>query len=395
VSDRAHSSHDRRPRPRSGLRLLLGLAVSLLLNLALVRLVDLTWLQGEAPRREIGLAPLSANDWERNRLVSPAPRPPPSPPPAATPPPPPPDEVEGQVVDIGPAPDVEANDKSAEPKEKSAEPKEARFLAERSSSVEKETRSRHQGVYERSAPVPMAQAAPEGRLDARPDAAPKHGRRAVEERKDLALDLSPLATLKLPQSSDAVPGEEGARDSGSPPAPGVRTEPGLPGGMGDAKKVDLRPRAGLLADLSAGPAPDHLPDVEEGEGTFLNAREWKYSGFMNRMKAQIVKPWYELADAGTQARDPTGERYFYKDRTTVVGVVLDSQGELKLARVLRSSGADFIDNAAVEAFRRAQPFPNPPLGLFDRRGEFAFQFTFVIYGTSHRSFKLFGAPIGE
>jgi TonB family protein len=377
-----------RAQPRSGLRLLLGLALSLLLNLILFRLVDAPWLSEAAPQREVGLAPLAASDWERNRTVTPSPRLLPPPAAAVKPPPPERERVDptGQVVDIGPARE----------NEKSVEPKESRFLAERSSSVDKETRSRHQGIYERAAPRPTAkgEAAPEGLPEARPDAAPKQARQAVEQRRELALALSPLATLRLPQSREATPGEEGDKASTEPPAPGVRDEPGLPGASGAQRKLDLRPRIGLLADLSAGPAPDYLRDVQEGEGTFLNTREWKYAGFITRIGREVVPNWSREFRSALAARDPTGERYLYKDRETVVSIRLDPQGKLLDVRVVQSSGVPFLDEAVRKAWQESQPFSNVPAGLVDK-GEVKLLWGYVVTNSPQPLKNLFLGPIGE
>lgn len=326
------------------------------------------------------MAAIPASDWERNRLVNPT-LPPAAPPPAIPPPAPEPDrDAEGQVVDIGPAREDE----------KAAPPKEAKYLAERNSAVEKETRSRHQGLYERSAPLPTAkgEAPPEGLRDARPDAAPKAARRAAEERRELALRLSPLATLKLPQAQQGTAGEDGRADSANAPVPGVRGEPGLPGAYG-GRKLDLRPRAGLLADLAAGPSPDHLADVDEGEGTFLNAREWRYAGYFNRIKHQVAMNWQP--NEALAARDPDGRRYAYKDRFTLVRVRLDDHGALKAVAVAQSSGVDFLDRVAVDAFQRAQPFQNPPPGITDARGEIVFNFGFYLDVSG--SLRLFRSPL--
>jgi protein TonB len=50
----------------------------------------------------------------------------------------------------------------------------------------------------------------------------------------------------------------------------------------------------------------------------------------------------------------------------VVGFEVGSGGELRRAVILRSSGHEAIDRAAVEHLRRAAPFPAPPQGA-DRR----------------------------
>ncbi len=39
---------------------------------------------------------------------------------------------------------------------------------------------------------------------------------------------------------------------------------------------------------------------------------------------------------------------------------------------------DFLDATALEAFRKAQPFVNPPRGLANDRGEIPFAFGFYL-----------------
>ena len=46
--------------------------------------------------------------------------------------------------------------------------------------------------------------------------------------------------------------------------------------------------------------------------------------------------------------------------------------------VAQSSGYDFLDQLGLEAFRKAQPFHNPPAALVGVQGEFQFYFTFVM-----------------
>jgi TonB family protein len=116
--------------------------------------------------------------------------------------------------------------------------------------------------------------------------------------------------------------------------------------------------------------------VEEGEGTYLNTREWKYASYFNRIKQAVATQWHP--DSTLQLRDPTGQRFAYKDRITVLAVTLDSAGSLKNVQVQRSSGVDFLDLTAVDAFRKAQPFANPPRGIANDRGEIGFMFGFYL-----------------
>ena len=120
--------------------------------------------------------------------------------------------------------------------------------------------------------------------------------------------------------------------------------------------------------------PDHIEGVEEGDSTFLNTREWKYAGYFNRIKQSVAEHWNPMPSMA--ARDPDGAKFGYKDWHTLLSVQLDDSGSLKAVKVAQSSGLDFLDRTAVDAFRAAQPFNNPPPGLADGGGNIAFNFGF-------------------
>jgi TonB family protein len=132
-----------------------------------------------------------------------------------------------------------------------------------------------------------------------------------------------------------------------------------------------------VLDKISGAAPnDHLADVDEGEGTFLNTKEWKYSTFFNRVKQGVGMHW----DPGTQVRqrDPTGNIYGGRDRYTILNVTLNERGLVKNVYVEKSCGLDFLDSEAMAAFERAQPFPNPPPGLISADSTVRFSFGFFL-----------------
>jgi len=145
-----------------------------------------------------------------------------------------------------------------------------------------------------------------------------------------------------------------------------------------------------LARLGGGPSNDYLRDVEEGDGTFLNTREWKYSTYFNRIKEAVSGAW-DVRRAIDQ-RDPDRSIYAFKDRFTLVAVVLDDRGGVKDLAVARTSNVDFLDRVAMDAFRRAQPFANPPAGLVDSSGEIRFQFGFYVEA-GHPGFRIFRGPM--
>ncbi len=390
-------------------RVAVALAFSLALNLVVLREVRLDWIGKKSfaeQVRPVDLAPLSAAQWEANRgaprsasrlapIVPPvvvAPKPPPQ-----TPKPP------GQVVDVAPS-------------KNNAPPKDARFSADRDNTVEKETRSRHaRPGYQNTLPKPSlpspapksAGAAVAHQGGSAGQAANGDGRKAGTEgkggetkvreqraRQRLALQFDPTGQLQNQireerdrQAASGRAGAAGPPGQGGEGGSGPRA--GKPGPIDPGK---LMPSASFYDRLSGGPSPDHLKDVEEGEGTYLNTREWKYATYFNRIKQGVAASWdpnHEL-----QARDPTGNVFGYKDRVTILAVTLNDQGGLTDVLVQKTCGADFLDRTAIEAFRKAQPFVNPPRGLADEHGEIKFTFGFYLeFGSP--GLRLFRGPAGQ
>ena len=370
----------RRPPPRTWWRLALGLVASLLANVAVLMLVKVdfaTLRLGSREVRPVELAPLSADQWARNRVVEPGRAEPPAPAPKPPPPPVRP-EPKGQVVDVAPTGKPEA-------------PENARFLGERDNKVEKETRSRYaRPGFERTLPAPTQptpQTAPARPQPPTPGGGGGQGQGQVAEARKPGAPGAP-GTKQPPQVAMARPDAQPPAPGGILPRPQPPAPPQQPGPRGEGGEAGeggagagragplLAPSADFYDRLRGGPAPDHLKDVDVGEGTFLNTREWRYAGYFNRIKQSVAMSWDPNGAART--RDPTGERFLYKDRHTLLSVTLDASGSLTDAHVLQSSGVDFLDRAAIEAFHKAQPFVNPPNGLVDASGAIKFQFGFYL-----------------
>jgi TonB family protein len=370
-------------RERPGRRVVVAVLASGVINAAIfLILVHVGAFQVPAPVdvKRVSLAPISASRWAANRAIAGAPAEPrpatpftmPRPPP---PPPVPEDKPKGQVVDLG-----QTNEKT---------PKDARFLAEHDSSVEKETRSRHaKAGYERPLPTPSAPSAKapslpgqDGRADRSvPGLEGKAGAKRAAEQK--------VAVAHPPSAEGELPGPR-PREGGAPaPAPGAGGEGGERRAGSPSEKALITP--GTLARIAGGPAPDHLEGVEEGESTFLNAKGWKYATYFNRIKQAVAATWDPLSPL--DARDPDRTMFGYKDRFTLLGVTLDDSGHLKSLVVEQTSGVEFLDRAAMTAFRTAQPFMNPPRGIVDERGEIRFSFGFFLE-MGRSGLRIYRAPI--
>lgn len=361
----------RRRASRAGWRIAAALLVSLAVNVAVLRGVHVDFLEmrlqaGQA--RPVALAPLSREQWEANRRTLAAPPEPAAP---RTPP--------GILVEV---PALEAG-------ERPAKPPSGRFVSDRDNVVERETQSRFRGNFQKFAPTPVepragpaAARAPapggaagaEGKGEARRPGAPgRKGDGGREEKVAMALDPEGLPRRERP-APPGPPGQQGQEGEGGRETPG-------PGPL-------LAPSAAFYESMR-GPTNRRLDDVEYGEGTFLNTREWKFAGYFNRMREALAGQWDPFTPL--RARDSTGERFLYKDWTTVLSVTLDARGSLSDVHVLRSSGLDFFDRTAVEAMQKAQPFLNPPRDLPDSQGLIRFHFGFILY--ADRGPRFFGAPL--
>ena len=142
--------------------------------------------------------------------------------------------------------------------------------------------------------------------------------------------------------------------------------------------------------ITGAPFADHVEGVEEGQGTFLNTREWKFASFFNRVKQEVASAWDP--NSALRKRDPNGDLYAWKDRLTILKVILDGDGKLEDVFVERSSGVDFLDAEAIRAFEVAQPFPNPPRGILDAEQRVVFTFGFFLDTSSRPGLRFFRTP---
>jgi TonB family protein len=150
------------------------------------------------------------------------------------------------------------------------------------------------------------------------------------------------------------------------------------------------PSQAVMDQIIGGAPNDHLEDAEEGEGTYLNTREFKYASFFNRVKQSVGMHWNP--NATLMRRDPTGTTYSGRDRHTLLSVTLDERGRVANISIEKSCGLEFLDMEAVESFKRAQPFPNPPAGLLEDDSKVRFKFGFFMEMGGGPRMRLFRQP---
>ena len=109
------------------------------------------------------------------------------------------------------------------------------------------------------------------------------------------------------------------------------------------------------------------------------------------MKRQVAENWRPGQEY--ERRDPTGQIYGTGSWVTFVRIVLKPSGELASVAIQKTSGLDFLDDVAIEAVKRGQPYPNPPPQLVDPgSGEISFRFGFFFDVGGNARMKVYRYP---
>lgn len=124
---------------------------------------------------------------------------------------------------------------------------------------------------------------------------------------------------------------------------------------------------------------DHVTDADDSLMTQLNTREYLYYGYYTRIKNQLNQWWQpkvreKVTKLVSQGRKVASE----ENKTTKLVIILNQTGLLVKVQVLSESGVRDLDDAAVEAFRQAAPFPNPPKGMIEPDGTIKIRWDFVV-----------------
>lgn len=122
-------------------------------------------------------------------------------------------------------------------------------------------------------------------------------------------------------------------------------------------------------------SPGFARRLERGEELKVNAFGLDYGQYYVRMRQRLAQRW-------DWRRSLQAGMYNYKQISVTVAVVLNQEGQLEDIRVVRPSFFETFDQVAIEAFRRAEPFPNPPKSLIqdDNRVYIPWQFILTLDG---------------
>ncbi len=136
-------------------------------------------------------------------------------------------------------------------------------------------------------------------------------------------------------------------------------------------------RSGSPLGQTVSSTNDYLADVPEGDLTHLNTQEYKYYGFYHRIKTKLEQFWSRSIQEKALLLMRSGRSIASTEVVTSLRVTMDEKGEIIAIKVIGPSGVKELDDAAIESFNQAGPFPFPPKGLIVE-GKVEIEWGFVV-----------------
>lgn len=124
---------------------------------------------------------------------------------------------------------------------------------------------------------------------------------------------------------------------------------------------------------------DYLKGKDPGLETLLKTKEFKYYTYYNRIRRRLSEYWEPAVKEKMERMFKQGRSIAStEEKITKLLIVLDQKGVLTKVQVVLDSGVRDLDEAAIEAFRSAAPFPNPPQGIADADGTIKIRWDFIL-----------------
>ncbi len=203
--------------------------------------------------------------------------------------------------------------------------------------------------------------------------------RNVKNRQEEALEPKRIRVEKRGRISldDLKPGFFGPKAIMGKPSPQT-------GRTNNFEVPPLNPSRPLKAQSSTSgieisQTDDYLKRLALGDRTLLKTREFVYYSYYSRIKKKLGQSWKPRLKIKIMGVLGKGRKIAsMNDRITRLVITLNRSGELTGVQVKSSSGLNELDDAAIEAFWEASPFPNPPTGLVNELGEVKINWDFVL-----------------
>lgn len=126
-------------------------------------------------------------------------------------------------------------------------------------------------------------------------------------------------------------------------------------------------------------AKDYVKGLSEGHQTLLNTREYVFFSYFERIRKSLDSAWHPILRSHLEKVYRSGRLLASEtDHTTKILVTLNSNGKIVRVQMMEESGTRDLDEAAIKAFNRAGPFPNPPKGIINAQGEIEIRWDFIL-----------------
>jgi protein TonB len=212
------------------------------------------------------------------------------------------------------------------------------------------------------APVPVAPAMPQMEIPPGPeqvmsDASPNKPTESLEEKIEEKIEQKVEAKLeqKVDEKVETKPVEEPPPEVSPAPNPEVAVQPPPPQEVKQETPKRQEPRPPAPTTSAPQAIPDQLAAIPAAP---MQAQ-------INPTNSNVVPTWKTqiVALLERNKRYPETAQSRREQGVAQVFFSLDRQGRVLESRVVRSSGANALDEEALALLRRAQPFPAPPREL--------------------------------
>jgi TonB family protein len=184
------------------------------------------------------------------------------------------------------------------------------------------------------------------------------------------------------------PGDQGGEALPAPAEPGGELPRGAGAGVATvhpapAPRPDPTPAAPavraadpLPARTTGGQAVEDIALAGPGDTAMVRARRSALAAFIVDVQHRVRDHWNPKEVY--QRADPTLRSVNVGARRTELELRVSAAGNLESARVASGSGIAELDEEALAACERAQPFAHPPPEVLDRSGRLSFTFGFEL-----------------
>lgn len=145
------------------------------------------------------------------------------------------------------------------------------------------------------------------------------------------------------------------------------------------KKQDYEALYEIFNEQGVSTIEDRIyQDLKFGDFTALNTDQNEFYSFYERINDQIRIRWSENIENGIRYLKSKNIKRFRSEYLSKVSIFLNSEGEIINTEINKTSGNDIWDLAAINAFKGAAPFLNPPKEMLNHNGQIVLNYSFSL-----------------